>query len=48
LPDSKEVEVSEETSLLKAAEKAGVYLNSLCGGGKGYVANVAFRSLKGK
>ena len=32
LPDRKEVEVNEETSLLKAAEKAGVYLNSLCGG----------------
>ena len=32
LPDQKEVEVNEETSLLEAAEKAGVYLNSLCGG----------------
>jgi uncharacterized 2Fe-2S/4Fe-4S cluster protein (DUF4445 family) len=30
--DQKEVEVKEDTSLLGAAEKAGVYLNSLCGG----------------
>ncbi len=32
LPDRKEVEVEEGTSLFDAAEKAGVYLNSLCGG----------------
>jgi uncharacterized 2Fe-2S/4Fe-4S cluster protein (DUF4445 family) len=32
LPDNKEVEVEESTSLLEAAEKAGVYINSLCGG----------------
>jgi uncharacterized 2Fe-2S/4Fe-4S cluster protein (DUF4445 family) len=32
LPDQKEVEVEEGTSLFQAAEKAGVYLNSLCGG----------------
>jgi uncharacterized 2Fe-2S/4Fe-4S cluster protein (DUF4445 family) len=32
LPDQKQVEVNEETSLLDAAGKAGVYLNSLCGG----------------
>jgi uncharacterized 2Fe-2S/4Fe-4S cluster protein (DUF4445 family) len=31
-PDQKQVEVNEETSLLEAAGKAGVYLNSLCGG----------------
>lgn len=32
LPDRKEVEVDEGVTLFKAAEKAGVYLNSLCGG----------------
>ncbi len=32
LPDGKEVEVDEGTTLFDAAEKAGVYLNSLCGG----------------
>jgi uncharacterized 2Fe-2S/4Fe-4S cluster protein (DUF4445 family) len=32
LPDQKEVEVDEGVTLFKAAEKAGVYLNSLCGG----------------
>ncbi len=32
LPDQKEVEVNEEALLIEAAEKAGVYLNSLCGG----------------
>src|SRR4030042_6428899 len=32
LPDRKEVEVEEGTTLLEAAEEAGVYINSLCGG----------------
>ncbi len=32
LPDTKKVEVTEGTTLIEAAEKAGVYLNSLCGG----------------
>jgi len=32
LPDRKEVEVEEGVTLFEAAEKAGVYLNSLCGG----------------
>jgi uncharacterized 2Fe-2S/4Fe-4S cluster protein (DUF4445 family) len=32
MPDQKEVEVDEGASLFEAAEKAGVYLNSLCGG----------------
>jgi uncharacterized 2Fe-2S/4Fe-4S cluster protein (DUF4445 family) len=32
LPDQKEVEVDEGVTLFEAAEKAGVYLNSLCGG----------------
>jgi uncharacterized 2Fe-2S/4Fe-4S cluster protein (DUF4445 family) len=32
LPDQKQVEVDEETTLLDAAKEAGLYLNSLCGG----------------
>ena len=32
LPDHKEVEVEDDTTIMKAAEKAGVYINSLCGG----------------
>lgn len=32
LPDHKEVEVDEGISLLEAAEKAEVYINSVCGG----------------
>ena len=31
-PDKKEIEVAEGTSILEASEKAGVYVNSLCGG----------------
>jgi len=32
LPDEKTIEVEEGTNIFQAAEKAGVYLNSLCGG----------------
>ncbi len=32
LPDQKEAEVEEGTTLFEAAEEAGVYINSLCGG----------------
>ena len=32
LPDHKETEVEEGVTLLDAAELAGVYINSLCGG----------------
>ena len=32
LPDDKEVEVDEGITLLEAAEKADIYINSLCGG----------------
>jgi uncharacterized 2Fe-2S/4Fe-4S cluster protein (DUF4445 family) len=32
LPDDKEVEVAEGTTLLEAAERAEIYINSLCGG----------------
>jgi uncharacterized 2Fe-2S/4Fe-4S cluster protein (DUF4445 family) len=32
LPENKEIEVDEGTSLLMAAEAAGIFINSLCGG----------------
>ena len=32
LPEKKEVEVEEDTTLLQAAEKADVFINNLCGG----------------
>ncbi len=32
LPENKEVEVDEGTTLLMAAEEAGIFINSLCGG----------------
>lgn len=32
LPDEKEIEVEAGSTLIEAAEKAGVYINSLCGG----------------
>jgi uncharacterized 2Fe-2S/4Fe-4S cluster protein (DUF4445 family) len=32
LPEGKEVEVEENITLMQAAEKAGVYINALCGG----------------
>jgi len=32
LPENKEVEVETDTTLLQAAEKAGIVLNTLCGG----------------
>jgi uncharacterized 2Fe-2S/4Fe-4S cluster protein (DUF4445 family) len=32
LPDEKEIEVDSGSTLMEAAEKAGVYINSLCGG----------------
>ncbi|MDD5289137.1 MAG: ASKHA domain-containing protein [Dehalococcoidales bacterium] len=34
LPDNKKIEVQSGTTLLKAAEKAGIIINSLCGGEK--------------
>ena len=46
-PDRKEVEVNGETSLLEAAEKAGVYLNSLCGG-EGVCGKCRVQIIKGK
>jgi len=32
LPDDKEIEVVKGATLLEAAEKADIYINSLCGG----------------
>ena len=32
LPEGRETEVKENSTLMEAAEKAGVYINSLCGG----------------
>ena len=32
LPENKRVEVEAGTTLLEAADEAGVYINSLCGG----------------
>ncbi|MDD5190668.1 MAG: ASKHA domain-containing protein [Dehalococcoidales bacterium] len=32
LPDNREVGVEEDTTILQAAEKAGVFINNLCGG----------------
>ncbi len=32
LPEHKQAEVNEGINLLEAVEKAGVYINSLCGG----------------
>jgi len=47
LPDQKETEVDEETTLLEAAKKAGVYLNSLCGG-EGVCGKCRVQVIKGK
>jgi uncharacterized 2Fe-2S/4Fe-4S cluster protein (DUF4445 family) len=46
-PGPREVEVNEDTSLLGAAEKAGVYLNSLCGG-EGVCGKCRVQVTKGK
>jgi len=47
LPDRKEVEVEEGVTLFEAAEKAGVYLNSLCGG-EGVCGKCRVQVTKGK
>jgi uncharacterized 2Fe-2S/4Fe-4S cluster protein (DUF4445 family) len=47
LPDQKEVEVNEGTFLLKAAEKVGVNINSLCGG-EGVCGKCRVQVIKGK
>ena len=47
LPDQKKVEVDEGVTLFKAAEQAGVYLNSLCGG-EGVCGKCRVQVSKGK
>ncbi len=47
LPDRKEAEVVEGTTLLEASEKAGVYVNSLCGG-EGLCGECRLQVLRGK
>ncbi len=47
LPDGTEVEVEEDVTLLEAAEMAGVYINSLCGG-QGLCGECRLQVLKGK
>jgi uncharacterized 2Fe-2S/4Fe-4S cluster protein (DUF4445 family) len=47
LPEKKQVEVDEGTLLIEAAEKAGVYLNSLCGG-EGVCGKCRVQIVKGK
>jgi uncharacterized 2Fe-2S/4Fe-4S cluster protein (DUF4445 family) len=47
LPDGKEVEVDEGVTLFEAADKASVYLNSLCGG-EGVCGKCRVQVTKGK
>jgi uncharacterized 2Fe-2S/4Fe-4S cluster protein (DUF4445 family) len=47
LPDGKEVEVEAGITLMQAAEKAGVYINSLCGG-KGVCGKCRVQVTNGK
>ncbi|MDO8715590.1 MAG: ASKHA domain-containing protein [Dehalococcoidales bacterium] len=46
-PDKKEIVVPEGTTLLEASEKAGVYVNSLCGG-EGLCGECRLQVLHGK
>ncbi|OGO19920.1 MAG: hypothetical protein A2144_12800 [Chloroflexi bacterium RBG_16_50_9] len=47
LPGNEEVEVDEGLTLFEAAEKAGVYINSLCGG-QGLCGECRLQVVKGK
>ena len=47
LPDANEVRVDGGTTLMEAAEKAGVYINSLCGG-KGVCGRCRVQVIDGK
>jgi uncharacterized 2Fe-2S/4Fe-4S cluster protein (DUF4445 family) len=47
LPGHEEVEVAEGTTLYEAAEKAGVYINTLCGG-QGLCGECRLQVVKGK
>jgi len=46
-PDQKEVEVEKETTLLEAARKAGLFINSLCGG-EGVCGKCKVKAISGK
>ena len=46
LPENKEIEVDEGTTLLTAAEKAGIFINSLCGG-EGLCGECRLQLIKG-
>jgi uncharacterized 2Fe-2S/4Fe-4S cluster protein (DUF4445 family) len=46
LPEHKEVEIEEGTTLLEAAEEAGIFINSLCGG-EGLCGECRLQLLKG-
>ena len=46
-PDRNEIEVTEGTTLLEAAEKAGIFLNSLCGG-EGVCGKCRIQVINGK
>lgn len=47
LPDGKDIEVEENTTLMQAAGKAGVYVNTICGG-KGVCAKCRVQVINGK
>ncbi len=47
LPDLKEIEVEEGTSLFDATKKAGLYINSLCGG-EGVCGKCRLQVIEGK
>jgi len=47
MPDGRKVEVEASTILIEAAKKAGVYVNSLCGG-QGVCGKCKVQVTKGK
>jgi len=47
LPDGKDIEVEENTTLMQAAGKAGVYVNTICGG-KGICGKCRVQVINGK
>jgi len=47
LPDGKSIEVEEQTTIAEAAQKAGVYINNLCGG-EGVCGECRVKVVKGE
>jgi len=47
LPEGKDIEVEENTTLMQAAGKAGVYINTICGG-KGVCGKCRVQVISGK